>query len=60
VYVGVNVNPDANPNAIRPEQCVEAWRGFIDELHDRLRPLEDANRENRRIIAAPSRNAYPS
>jgi hypothetical protein len=52
VYVWVNVNPDGDPNAVRPEPAVEAWRELIDELRDRVRSLEDANRENRRIIAA--------
>jgi hypothetical protein len=52
VYVWVNVNPDADPNAVHPQGGVEAWRELIDELRDRVRSLEDANRENRRIIAA--------
>ena len=52
VYVWVNVNPDADPNAVHPQGNVEAWRELIEELRDRVRSLEDANRENRRIIAA--------
>jgi hypothetical protein len=52
VYVWVNVNPDADPDAVHPKGEVEAWRELIDELKDRVRSLEDANRENRRIIAA--------
>jgi hypothetical protein len=52
VYVWVNVNPDADPNTVHPEPHVEAWRELIEELRDRVRSLEDANRENRRIIAA--------
>jgi hypothetical protein len=52
VYVWVNVNPDGDPNAVRPQGEAEAWRELIDELHDRVRSLEEANRENRRIIAA--------
>jgi hypothetical protein len=52
VYVWVNDNPDADPNTIHPEMQVEAWRELIDELRDRVRSLEEANRENRRIIAA--------
>jgi hypothetical protein len=52
VYVWVNVNPDADQNAIQPQGEVEAWRELIEELRDRVRSLEDANRENRRIIAA--------
>jgi hypothetical protein len=52
VYVWVNDNPDADPNTVHPEMQVEAWRELIDELRDRVRSLEEANRENRRIIAA--------
>jgi hypothetical protein len=52
VYVWVNVNPHGDTNAVHPEPGVEAWRELIDELRDRVRSLEDANRENRRIIAA--------
>jgi hypothetical protein len=52
VYVWVNDNPDADPNTVHPETQVEAWRELIDELRDRARSLEEANRENRRIIAA--------
>ena len=52
VYVWVNLNPDGDPNAIHPGPQVEAWRELIEELRDRVRSLEDANRENRRIIAA--------
>ena len=52
VYVWVNVVPDGDPNTVHSEPQVEAWRELIDELRDRVRSLEDANRENRRIIAA--------
>jgi hypothetical protein len=52
VYVWVNDNPDADPNTVHPEMQAEAWRELIDELRDRVRSLEEANRENRRIIAA--------
>jgi hypothetical protein len=52
VYVWVNVNPDGDPNTVHPQGEAEAWRELIDELHDRVRSLEEANRENRRIIAA--------
>ena len=52
VYVWVNDNPDADPNTVHPETHVEAWRELIDELRDRVRSLEESNRENRRIIAA--------
>jgi hypothetical protein len=52
VYVWVNDNPDDDPNTVHPETQVEARRELIDELRDRVRSLEEANRENRRIIAA--------
>jgi excisionase family DNA binding protein len=52
VYVYLNVVPDADPHTVHPQGEVEAWRELIDELRDRVRSLEDANRENRRIIAA--------
>jgi hypothetical protein len=52
VYVWVNDNPDADPNTVHPEPQAEALRELIDELRDRVRSLEEANRENRRIIAA--------
>ncbi len=52
VYVWVNDDPDGDPNAVHPEPQVEAWRELIDELKDRVRSLEESNRENRRIIAA--------
>jgi hypothetical protein len=52
VYVWVNVNPDDDPNTVHPDSHLEGWRELIDELHDRVRSLEEANRENRRIIAA--------
>jgi len=52
VYVWVNVNPDGDPNSVHPQAEVNPYRELIDELHDRVRSLEEANRENRRIIAA--------
>jgi hypothetical protein len=52
VYVWVNVNPDDSANTVHPEPQVDAWRELIGELRDRVRSLEEANRENRRIIAA--------
>jgi hypothetical protein len=52
VYVWVNVVPDGDPNTVHPEAQVDAWRVLIDELRDRVRSLEESNRENRRIIAA--------
>jgi len=52
VYVWVNDNPDGDPNTVPPEPQVEAWRELLDELRDRVRSLEESNRENRRIIAA--------
>ena len=53
VYVWVNDAPDGDPNPVRPESQVDhAWRELVDELRDRVRSLEESNRENRRIIAA--------
>jgi hypothetical protein len=52
VYVWVNVKPDGDPNTVHPQGEVDPYRELIDELHDRVRSLEEANRENRRIIAA--------
>jgi hypothetical protein len=52
VYVWVNDDPDGDHNTVHHEPQIEAWRELIDELKDRVRSLEDANRENRRIIAA--------
>ena len=52
VYVWVNVTPEGDRSILHPELQVEAWRELIDELKDRVRSLEDANSENRRIIAA--------
>jgi hypothetical protein len=52
VYVWVNVNPHAGPDDVHPGSQAEAWRELIDELRDRVRSLEESNRENRRIIAA--------
>jgi hypothetical protein len=46
-------------NADHPEPHVEAWRELIDELRDRVRSLEDANRENRCIIGAVQGGAPP-
>jgi hypothetical protein len=53
VYVWVNVMPHADPNGgVPPQGEVDPYRELIEELRDRVRSLEDANRENRRIIAA--------
>jgi hypothetical protein len=52
VYVWVNGMPDANQDGVRPKGEVDPYRELVDELRDRVRALEDANRENRRIIAA--------
>jgi hypothetical protein len=52
VHVWVNVSSHDDPNTVHPQVEAEAWRELIAELRDRVRSLEDANRENRRIIAA--------
>jgi hypothetical protein len=41
-----------DPDDVHPGSQAEAWRELIDELRDRVRSLEESNRENRRIIAA--------
>jgi hypothetical protein len=52
VYVWMNVIPDADPNGVHPQGEVDPYRELVEELRDRVRSLEEANRENRRIIAA--------
>jgi hypothetical protein len=52
VYVWVNVNPDADPNTVHSQGEVDPYRELIEDLRDRVRSLEKANRENWRIIAA--------
>jgi hypothetical protein len=52
VYVWVNVTPDGGPYDTNLQGEVEHYRQLIDELRDRVRSLEEANSENRRIIAA--------
>jgi hypothetical protein len=52
VYVWVNVTPDGGPNDTNLQGEVEHYRELIDELRDRVRSLEEANSENRHIIAA--------
>jgi hypothetical protein len=52
VYVWVNVTPEVDRSTLHPEPQVGTWRELIDEVKARVRSLEDANRENQRIIAA--------
>jgi hypothetical protein len=52
VYVWVNDNPEGDPNTVHPEVQIDACQELIGELRDRVRSLEESNRENRRIIAA--------
>jgi hypothetical protein len=52
VYVWMNVIPDADPNGVHPQGEVDPYRELVEELRDWVRSLEEANRENRRIIAA--------
>jgi hypothetical protein len=40
------------PNCVHPQGEVDPYRKLVEELRDRVRSLEEANRENRRIIAA--------
>jgi hypothetical protein len=43
---------DTDKASVHSQGEVQAYRELIGELRDRVRSLEDANRENRRIIAA--------
>ena len=43
---------DTDETSVHSQGEVHAYRELIEELGDRVRSLEDANRENRRIIAA--------
>jgi len=56
VYVLVERATDARTTADQSRttagQPTDRTDALIDELHDRVRSLEEANRENRRIIAA--------
>jgi hypothetical protein len=52
VYVWMNVIPDAAPKCVHPQGDVDPYRELVEELRDRVRSLEEANRENKRIIAA--------
>ena len=52
VYVWVNVTPDCGASNTNLQGEVEHYRELIDELRDRVRSLEEANSENRHIIAA--------
>jgi hypothetical protein len=52
VYVWVNATPDGDPSNTNLQGEVEHYRELIDELRDRVRSLEEANSENRCIIAA--------
>ena len=52
MYVWANVTLDAYPGILHSESQVEDWREPIGELEDRVRLLEAANREYRRIIGA--------
>jgi phenylalanyl-tRNA synthetase alpha subunit len=51
VYVWVNVDPDADPNTVHSQGEVDPYRELIEELRDRVRSLEEANRENRHITS---------
>jgi polyhydroxyalkanoate synthesis regulator phasin len=43
---------DTDKASVHSQGEVQAYRELIEELRDRVRSLENANRENRRIIAA--------
>jgi transcriptional regulator with XRE-family HTH domain len=52
VYVWLNTDEHTDQDAVHHGGQGERYQELIDELHDRVRSLEEANRENRRIIAA--------
>jgi hypothetical protein len=52
VYVWMNVIPDVAPKCVHPQGDVDPYRELVEELRDRVCSLEEANRENKRIIAA--------
>jgi hypothetical protein len=52
VYVWLKTDEHIDQDAVHHGGQGEPNRELIDELRDRVRSLEEANRENRRIIAA--------
>jgi excisionase family DNA binding protein len=52
VYVLLEPEEHADQDTVHLGVQGEPYRELIDELRDRVRSLEEANRENRRIIAA--------
>jgi hypothetical protein len=38
-YVWVNVNPDADPNGVHPQEEVDPYRELVEELRDRVSSL---------------------
>jgi hypothetical protein len=52
VYVWLDPDERADQHTVHHGGQGEPYRELIDELRDRVRSLEEVNRENRRIIAA--------
>jgi hypothetical protein len=52
LYVLLDVEPTPEPTPDRTDELIEELRGRVQSLEDQLGQERDANRENRRIIAA--------
>ena len=52
VHVLLTLEEHADQDTVHSGVQGEPYRELVDELRDRVRSLEEANRENRRIIAA--------
>jgi hypothetical protein len=52
LYVLLDFEPTAEPTPDRTDELIEELRGRVQSLEDQLGQERDANRENRRIIAA--------
>ena len=52
LYVLLDAEPTAEPTTDRTDELIEELRGRVQSLEDQLGQERDANRENRRIIAA--------
>src|SRR5215210_1569759 len=52
LYVLLDVEPTSEPTIDRTDELIEELKGRVQSLEDQLGQERDANRENRRIIAA--------
>jgi hypothetical protein len=52
LYVLLDAEPTTEPTTDRTDELIEELRGRVQSLEDQLGQERDANRENRRIIAA--------